>query len=61
VIKLHQKSVYKNKNKKQKVFNAKVSDSDDDDFFSEFEKKKKINDEITALFKKIVSKMFRFK
>jgi len=60
-IKLHQKLVYKNKNKKHKTFNAKVNDSNDDDFFSEFKKKKKVSDEITVLFKKTVNKMFKFK
>jgi len=54
VIKLHQKSVYKDKNKKHRAFDTKVNESDDDDFFSEFEKKKKVSDEITALFKKTV-------
>jgi len=58
-VKLYQKSVYKEKEKRHRVFNAEVSDSNDDDFFSEFEEKKKINNEITALFKKTVSKMFK--
>jgi len=61
IIKLHQKSVYKDKNKKHRTFDAEVNESDDNDFFSEFKKKKKVSDEITALFKKIVSKMFKFK
>ena len=39
-IKLHQKSVYKDKNKKHRAFDAKVNDSDDDDFFSKFKEKK---------------------
>jgi len=60
VIKLYQKSVYKDKNKKHRTFDAKVNDSDDDDFFSEFKEKKKVSDEIIVLFKKIVSKMFKF-
>ena len=58
-VKLYQKSVYKEKEKRHRVFDAEVSDSNDDDFFSEFEEKKKINNEITALFKKTVSKMFK--
>jgi len=61
VIKLHQKSVYKDKNKRYRAFDAEINDSNDDDFFFKFEKKKKVNDEITALFKKTVSKMFKFK
>jgi len=60
-VKLYQKSVYKEKEKRHKVFDAEVSDSDDDDFFSEFKKKEKVNNEIAALFKKTVSKMFKFK
>jgi len=58
-VKLYQKSVYKEKEKRHRVFDAEVSDSNDDDFFSEFKEKKKINNEITALFKKTVSKMFK--
>ncbi len=61
MIKLHQKSVYKNKNKKHRTFNAKVNNSNDDDFFFQFKKKEKVSNEIAALFKKIVSKMFKFK
>jgi len=41
VIKLHQKSVYKDKSKRHRTFDAKINDSNDDDFFSEFKKKKK--------------------
>jgi len=40
-IKLHQKSVYKDKNKKHRTFDAEVNNSDDNDFFSEFKKKRK--------------------
>jgi len=58
-VKLYQKSVYKEKEKRHRIFNAEVSDSNDNDFFFKFEEKKKINDEITALFKKTVSKMFK--
>jgi len=58
---LYQKLVYKEKEKRHKVFNVEVSDSNDDDFFSKFKEKKKVNDEITALFKKTVSKMLKFK
>jgi len=59
-IKLHQKSVYKDKNKKHRTFDAEIDDSDDDNFSFEFEKKK-VSDEITALFKKTVSKIFKSK
>jgi len=41
VIKLHQKSVYKDKNKKHRAFDAEVNDSDDDDFFLNLKKKRK--------------------
>jgi len=58
-IKLHKKSVYKDKNKRHKAFNTKINESNDDNFFSEFKEKKKISDEITVLFKKTVSKMFK--
>jgi len=60
-VKLYQNSVYKEKEKRYRVFNTEISDSNDDDFFSEFEKKKKVNNEIAALFKKTVSKMLKFK
>jgi len=60
-VKLYQKSVYKEKEKRHRVFNAEVSDSNNDDFFSEFEEKEKVNNEIAALFKKAVSKMFKSK
>jgi len=60
-VKLYQKSVYKEKEKRYKVFDTEVSDSDDDDFFSESDKKEKVSDEIAALFKKTVSKMLKFK
>ena len=56
---MHQKSVYKDKAKKQRVFDAEVSDSDDNDFFFEFKEKEKVNNEIAVLFKKTVSKMFK--
>ncbi len=58
-VKLYQKSVYKEKEKRHRVFDVEVSDSDNDDFFSEFEEKKKVSDKITALFKKAVSKMLK--
>ncbi len=58
-VKLYQKSVYKEKEKKYRVFDAEVNDNDDNNFFSEF--KEKINNEIAALFKKTVSKMFKSK
>jgi len=58
-VKLYQKSVYKEKEKRYRVFNAEVSDSNDDDFFSEFDEKEKVSNEIAVLFKKTVSKMFK--
>ncbi len=58
-VKLYWKSVYKEKEKRHRVFDVKVSDSNDDDFFSEFKEKKKVNDEIAALFKKTVSKILK--
>ncbi len=61
VVKLYQKSVYKEKEKRYKVFNTEVNDNDDNDFFSEFEKKEKVNNEITALFKKTINKILKFK
>jgi len=60
-VKLYWKSIYKEKEKRYKIFNAEVSNSNDDDFFSEFKEKEKVNNEITILFKKTVSKMFKFK
>jgi len=56
---LYWKSVYKEKEKRYRVFNVEVNDSDDNDFFFKFKEKKKINNEITALFKKTVSKMLK--
>ncbi len=58
---MYQKSVYKEKEKRYRVFDIKVSDSNDDDFFSEFKEKEKINNEIAALFKKTINKMFKSK
>jgi len=58
---LYQKSVYKEREKRYRVFDAEINDSNNDDFFFKFKEKKKINDEITALFKKTVNKMFKFK
>jgi len=58
-VKLYQKSVYKEKEKRHKVFNAEVNDSNDDDFFSEFKEKEKVNDEIAALFKKTINKILK--
>jgi len=60
-VKLYWKSVYKEKKKRYKVFDAEINDNNDDDFFSESKKKEKVNNEITALFKKTVSKMLKFK
>jgi len=61
VIKLHQKSVYKDKSKRHRTFDAKINDSNDNDFFSEFKEKKKFNNKIAVLFQKTVSKIFKFK
>jgi len=58
-VKLYQKSVYKEKEKRHRVFDTEVSDSNDDVFFSESNEKEKVSDEIAALFKKTVSKMFK--
>jgi len=58
---LYQKSVYKEKEKRYRVFDAEVSNSNDNDFFSEFKEKEKVNNEIAALFKKIISKILKFK
>jgi len=58
-VKLYQKLVYKEKEKRHRVFDAEVNNNDDDDFFSEFKEKEKVNDKITVLFKKTVSKMFK--
>ncbi len=58
-VKLYQKLVYKEKEKRYRVFNAEISDNNNDDFFFKFKKKEKINNKITALFKKTVSKMLK--
>ncbi len=58
---MYWKSIYKEKEKRYKVFNVKVNNNNDDDFFSEFEEKEKVNNEIAALFKKIISKIFKSK
>ena len=60
-VKLYWKSVYKEKEKKYKVFNAEISDNNNNDFFFKSEEKEKVNDEIAALFKKTVDKIFKFK
>ncbi len=60
-VKLYWKSVYKEKEKRYRVFNVEVNNSNDNDFFSEFKEKKKVNNEITVLFKKTISKMLKFK
>ena len=59
-VKLHCKLRFKCKKKRHKVFNTEIS-NDTVFFFLNFKEKKKINDEIAALFKKTVSKMFKFK
>jgi len=58
---LYQKLIYKEKEKKYRIFNTEISNNNNDDFFSESEEKEKINNEIAALFKKTVSKMLKFK
>jgi len=60
-VKLYWKSVYKEKEKRYRVFDVEVNNSNDNDFFSEFKEKKKVNNEITVLFKKTISKMLKFK
>jgi len=59
VIKLHCKLRFKYKKKRYKIFNIKISN--DIVFFLNLENEKKVNDEITILFKETVSKMFKFK
>jgi len=58
---LYWKSIYKEKEKRYRVFNTEINDNNDNDFFFKFKEKKKINNEITVLFKKTVNKMFKFK
>ena len=60
-VNLHQKLVYKDKEKRYRVFDAEVSNSNDNDFFSKFNEKEKVSNEIAALFKKTVSKMLKSK
>jgi len=60
-VNLYQKSVYKDKEKRHRVFDVKVSDNNDDDFFSESDKKEKVSNEIAVLFKKTISKMLKSK
>jgi len=60
-VKLYKKSVYKEKEKRYRVFNTEINNNNDDDFFSEFKEKEKINNEIAALFKKTINKIFKFK
>ncbi len=54
------KSESKYKKKRHKAFNIKINNNTVF-FFLDLEDKKKINDEITALFKKTVSKILKFK
>jgi len=58
-VKLYWKLVYKEKEKRYKIFNTEVSDNNDNDFFFESEKKEKVNNKIAALFKKTVSKILK--
>jgi len=58
-VKLYQKSVYKGKGKRHRAFDAEVSDSNDDDFFSESEEEEKVGDEISALSKEAASKVLK--
>jgi len=53
-VNLYQKSVYKDKEKRHRVFDTEVSDNNDDDFFSESDEKEKVSNEIAALFKNAV-------
>jgi len=58
---LYWKSVYKEKEKRYRVFNVEVSDNNNDDFFFKFKKKEKVNNKIAALFKKTISKILKSK
>jgi len=51
---------FKYKKKRHKIFNIKISNNTVF-FFLNFKEKKKISNEIAALFKKTVSKMLKFK
>ena len=57
---MYQKSIYKEKEKRYRVFDTEISDSNNNDFFFKFKKKKKVNNEIAALFKKTVNKILKF-
>ncbi len=58
-VKLHQKSIYKDKEKRHRVFDAEVNDNNN--FFFDLKNEKKVNNEIDVLFKKTVSKILKFK
>ena len=60
VIKLDCKLRFKYKKKRHKTFNIKIN-NDTIFFFLDLEDEKKVNNEIVTLFKKTVSKMFKFK
>ncbi len=60
MIKLHCKLRFKYKKKKYKVFNTKIN-NDIIFFFLNSKEKKKISNEIAALFKKTVNKILKFK
>ena len=55
------KLIYKEKEKKHKIFDAEVNNNNNNNFFFKFKEKEKVNNEIAALFKKIISKIFKFK
>jgi len=60
-VKLYQKLIYKEKERRYRVFDAEINNSNDDDFFFKFKEKEKVNNEITILFKKTVNKMLKSK
>ncbi len=60
-VKLYQKLIYKEKERRYRVFDAEINNSNDDDFFFKFKEKEKVNNEITVLFKKTVNKMLKSK
>ncbi len=59
VVKLHCKLRFKYKKKRYRIFNTEIS-NDTDFFFLNLKDKKKFNNKIAALFKKTVSKIFKF-
>ena len=56
---MYWKLVYKDKEKRYRAFDAEINNNNNNDFFFESEEKEKVSGEITALFKKTVSKIFK--